>query len=234
MQRKTFIRCLGAALGMAAVTPVLTGCGGGTAAEPDAAPVSGETTSPVTETVDEGVTAAGLSQAEIDGLLYMVEEEKLAHDVYVALDGLYSAQVPVFGKIALSETDHTGAVRQRILAHGLADPTAGQAAGVFVNAELQALYDALWANGKKGLIDALKVGCLIEEVDIQDLTERKADVDEDDILQVYDSLLCGSRNHLRAFNSALVKQGGSYAEEALLPNFVDIVSSANEQQCNRA
>ncbi len=38
MQRKTFIRYLGAALGMAAFTPALTGCGGGT--DGDAAPAA--------------------------------------------------------------------------------------------------------------------------------------------------------------------------------------------------
>lgn len=233
MQRKTFIRYLGAALGMAAFTPALTGCGGGT--ETDAVPDAGDETTAVTETTPEVVTPAGLSQAEIDGLLYMVEEEKLAHDVYVALDGLYSAQVPVFGKIALSETEHTGAVRQRILAHGLADPTAGKAPGAFVNAELQALYDALWANGQKGLIDALKVGCLIEEVDIRDLMDCKAEViDEPDIVQVYDSLMCGSRNHLRAFNRTLENKGGSYTSVVLGQTAFDAIADSDNESCGIA
>lgn len=232
MQRKTFVRCLGAALGMAAFAPVLTGCGGGT----EAADGTQDTTTTETgnETGSETVTPAGLSQAEIDGLLYMVEEEKLAHDVYLAMDGLWGAQVNVFGQIAPSETQHTQSVRERILAHGLADPTVNKAPGEFVNADLQALYDALVAQGALGLIDGLKVGCLIEEVDIQDLTDRKADViNEPDIVAVYDSLMCGSRNHLRAFNRTLENKGGSYTSTVLGQTAFDAIADSANESCGR-
>lgn len=227
MQRKTFIRYLGVALGMAAFTPALTGCGGGT--DGDAAPAAD------TETVGEVVTSAGLSQVEIDGLLFVVEEEKLAHDVYVALDARWGSQVNVFGQIAPSETQHTQSVRDRILAHGLADPTAGKAPGAFVNAELQALYDRLVAQGALSLIDALKVGCLIEEVDIQDLTDRTADViGEPDIVRVYDGLMCGSRNHLRAFNRTLENQGGSYTPVVLSLDAWNAIAHSPNESCGNA
>lgn len=232
MQRKTFVRCLGAALGMAAFAPVLTGCGGGTEAADGTQ--DNTTTETDNETDTETVTPAGLSQAEIDGLLYMVEEEKLAHDVYLAMDGLWGAQVNVFGQIAPSETQHTQSVRERILAHGLADPTANQALGAFVNPELQALYDALIVRGSKDLIAALKVGCLIEEVDIQDLRDRQADViDEPDIVAVYDSLMCGSRNHLRAFNRTLENKGGSYTSTVLGQTAFDAIADSANESCGR-
>ena len=227
MQRKTFIRYLGAVLGMAAFTPALTGCGGGT--DGDAAPAAD------TGTVGEVVTSGGLSQVEIDGLLFVVEEEKLAHDVYVALDARWGSQVNVFGQIAPSETQHTQSVRDRILAHGLADPTAGKAPGAFVNAELQALYDTLVARGTLSLIDALKVGCLIEEVDIQDLTDRTTDViGEPDIVRVYDGLMCGSRNHLRAFNRTLENQGGSYTPVVLSLDAWNVIAHSPNESCGNA
>ncbi len=233
MQRKTFVRCLGAALGMAAFAPVLTGCGGGTEATTDDT-LDTTTTDTGNETVDGTVTPAGLSQAEIDGLLYMVEEEKLAHDVYLTLDGLWGAQVNVFGQIAPSETQHTQSVRERILAHGLTDPTLNQALGAFVNPQLQALYDALILQGSQDLIAALKVGCLIEEVDIQDLRDRQAEViDEPDIVAVYDSLMCGSRNHLRAFNRTLENKGGSYTSTVLGQTAFDAIAGSANESCGR-
>lgn len=232
MQRKTFIRYLGAALGMAAFTPVLTGCGGGSEDAADAAPVTDDSTAAVTDTPPGVVTATGLSQAEIDGLLYMVEEEKLAHDVYVALDALWGTQVSVFSSIAPSETQHTESVRERILAHGLTDPTADKAPGQFVNQELQALYDTLVGKGQTNLIEALQVGCLIEEVDIQDLMDRKAEViDEPDIVAVYDSLMCGSRNHLRAFNRTLENKGGSYTSVVLGQTAFDAIADSANESC---
>lgn len=233
MQRKTFVRCLGAALGMAAFAPVLTGCGGGAEATTDDT-LDTTTTDTGNETVDGTVTPAGLSQAEIDGLLYMVEEEKLAHDVYLTLDGLWGAQVNVFGQIAPSETQHTQSVRERILAHGLTDPTLNQALGAFVNPQLQALYDALILQGSQDLIAALKVGCLIEEVDIQDLRDRQAEViDEPDIVAVYDSLMCGSRNHLRAFNRTLENKGGSYTSTVLGQTAFDAIAGSANESCGR-
>lgn len=209
MQRKQFLRLAGMALGGVALAPVLTACGGGDAVATGAvAPVLERATA-------QAASAEDLSADEIAGLLFMREEEKLAHDVYVALYARWGALV--FNNIVPSEAQHTEAVRQLILSHGLADPAATTPAGVFVNAELQQLYDALVARGQPSLIEALKVGCLIEEKDIVDIDEKKEQVlDEPDIVRVYDNLLCGSRNHLRAFNLALEAAGGVYDQPQFL------------------
>jgi hypothetical protein len=90
----------------------------------------------------------------------------------------------------------------------LADPAAGKAAGVFVDASLQALYNQLVAQGRQSLSAALKVGGAIEEIDILDLKERLATTTHSDIQQVYTSLLNGSYNHLRAFANTLKTQTG--------------------------
>jgi hypothetical protein len=162
--------------------------------------------------------------------MYMREEEKLAHDVYVALFNVWGANV--FSQIALSEAEHTEAIRRLIEAHGLEDPAATNPAGVFENDDLQALYDKLVAMGQTSLIDALKVGCLIEEKDIQDINDKKAEVlDEPDIVQVYDNLLCGSRNHLRAFNATLLDQGVSYEATVLTQAEWDAIASSAQETC---
>lgn len=222
MQRKQFLKYLGAALGAAAVPPVLTACGGGDTAVSVPEPLPGSESAPV--------LLPALSAEEIAGLYYMREEEKLAHDVYLALFDRWDAQV--FDNIAQSETQHTEAVRSLILAHGLEDPAATTAPGVFVNADLQALYNQLVDMGQRSLVDALKVGCLVEETDIRDIEKRKALViDEPDIVQVYDNLLCGSRNHLRAFNSQLVKQEGVYEPTVLNQAEWDAIALSPNESC---
>jgi len=47
-----------------------------------------------------------------------------------------------------------------------ANPTTGKAAGVFVNKEIQGLYNALTVEGQVGLLEAYGVGVKVEEVDI--------------------------------------------------------------------
>jgi len=172
----------------------------------------------------------GLSQDEIEGLMFMREEEKLAHDVYVALHERWGAQV--FANIAEAETEHTEAIRRLLVAHGLEDPAADTAPGEFVNADLQALYDRLIAMGEPSLKDALAVGCLIEEIDIRDIESKKAlVVDEPDIIRVYDHLLCGSRNHLRAFNRNMVQQGEIYVPTVLGQANWDAIANSPLEFC---
>jgi hypothetical protein len=188
-----------------------------TAPAPDATPTPTPTTAPATDPVTapavEPAPVAGLTAEEVAGMRYMREEEKLAHDVYRALYARWGAQV--FDNIADSETEHTEAVLARLVAHGIADPAAGRAAGDFENPELQALYDRLVAAGGASLVAALSVGALIEERDIQDIRDRMAATDEADVRATYQNLLCGSYNHLQAFNRQLVSRGVSYATQVI-------------------
>ena len=214
MQRKQFLQWAGLALGGAALGAGLVGCGGGDSGDASLPAASGGT----------------LSAEEIAGLYFMREEEKLAYDVYVALFTRWGTQV--FNNIAQSETQHIEAVRQRILDHGLVDPAANTPAGVFVNADLQALYNTLVTRGQMSLIAALEVGCLIEETDIQDLADRRAQViGEPDIVAVYDNLLCGSRNHLRAFNQQLAAQGGNYTAQVISQAEWSAIANSAQERC---
>ncbi len=157
-------------------------------------------------TVTEPLSVAGLTEAEAVSLRYMREEEKLAHDVYVALFEAWG--LPIFQNIANSESSHTAAVLRLLERYGLDDPAAGNPVGVFTDPALQALYDQLTAQGRQSLGEALKVGAAIEEIDILDLEESSQQTDKADILRVYANLLKGSRNHLRSFVKTLQQQTG--------------------------
>jgi hypothetical protein len=159
----------------------------------------------------EAMPKANLSQSEADGILYMREEEKLARDAYWAFLDRYG--LPVFENIAEAEETHMNSVKVLMDKYELEDPILE--AGKFANSSLQALYDDLVEEGNSSVEDALRVGAVIEETDIQDLKDRLAETDNEDIKMVYESLMRGSRNHLRAFANNLERRGTDYTPTVL-------------------
>ncbi len=169
---------------------------------------------------------APLSDDEASGLLYMVEEEKLARDVYLTLYN--ETGLVVFERISESEGRHMDAVLGLIEKYNLTAPDTLNEVGVFENPKLQSLYDQLIEQGSQGTVDALKVGALIEETDIKDLEDWMAKTDNEDIKAVYSNLMAGSENHLRAFVKNLEAQGVSYTAQVLPQEQVDeILGSEN-------
>jgi len=173
---------------------------------------AGQGTTPGTGThvIPEGE----LSDREVEDLLYMREEEKLARDVYLTLFEAWES--PVFSNIAASEQAHMDSIAYLLESYGLQDPTAGKDIGEFENSELQALYDQLVAQGQGSLQAALMVGTAIEEIDIIDLQESLAATNNAAIIQTFENLLRGSINHLNAFVMNYERQTGTtYAPQYL-------------------
>ncbi len=141
-----------------------------------------------------------LTSIEIEGLLHMREEEKLARDSYLTFYQIYGLYT--FQMISNSEQHHMDAVKNLLDYYGLVDPASSQV-GVFTNPDLQALYDQLISWGRQSLQDALLAGAKIEEVDILDLEYYLSQTNKYNIQQVYSNLINGSENHLRAFVSNL-------------------------------
>ena len=133
-------------------------------------------------------------------LLYLIEEEKLAHDVYTVMYQKYGALV--FGNILKSEETHQGRVLTLLQARNIADPRSEEL-GVFKNQELQTLYNQLIEQGNKSEVEAYKVGVIIEEKDIADISEQLATATEQDVISTLEDLRRGSESHLRAFNRQL-------------------------------
>jgi hypothetical protein len=161
------------------------------------------------DVVEENMTTAGnglLSAEEIEGLVYMREEEKLAHDLYLSFYEKW--RLPLFQNIASSEQAHVESVAFLLEKYGIPDSAANLAVGVFTDPVLQSLYDQLLASGILSVGDALKAGAAVEEVDILDLRKRSGQTGMSDILRVYQNLESGSNNHLRAFTSTLENQTG--------------------------
>jgi hypothetical protein len=166
-----------------------------------------------------------LSDAEKEGLVFMREEEKLARDVYKNMFHKYSLKI--FNNISASEQTHMNAIKQILDKYGVSDPVENDLTGTFLNQELQTIYNVLVLKGSESVIEALNVGAIIEEVDIIDLQKElnSPEVDNEDIKFVYNNLLKGSANHLRAFVKNLKVRGVSYSPQYLDPEtFTKIIN----------
>jgi hypothetical protein len=180
----------------------------------------------VSSTVEE------LTTIEADNLIFMREEEKLARDVYLTMYEAWGLNI--FSNIASSEQTHTDAIAEMLEKYKLPDPVVDDRAGIFVNQELSNLYETLVARGYQSSLDALLVGALIEEVDMVDLKRAIEETDNEDIKKLYENLLSGSRNHLRAFVGLIEDQGIVYEAQFLTQEEVDaIVDSPIERGSKR-
>lgn len=205
-----------AALIFASSTLVAAACGDGQGTnQPDATALADA------RVIDASTRFA--SEAEM--LSWLRQEEKLAHDVYIALVD----KAPSFTNIAASEQTHTDAVKALLLQYGIPDPAANLAAGQFSIPALQALHDALVAKGTRSVLDAITVGLEIEELDIADLREMRDIATHADVLAMMTNLERGSRNHLRAFWKQLQQNGGTYTPKHLTQAEFDAIATSPQE-----
>lgn len=186
MSRRKFIQSFTAAAAVAATAPLFSGTA--------------------------QAATAPLSTVEIADLLFSREEEKVARDVYITLYNTWRHNT--FSSISSSEQQHMDTMLKKLNTYKIADP-AQKAVGAFTNQDLQKMYNDLVAAGSRSLIDALKVGCTIEEVDIIDLMKHIDHSTHADLDTSYQSLMAGSYNHLRSFVSALSSKGVTYSPQYL-------------------
>ena len=158
-------------------------------------------------------SSSGISNVNAADLVLMWEEEKVARDVYTRLSQTYPIQI--FRNISMAENQHMQAVERLVRSSAGAAVQLDPTPGVFTNAEYQQLYTSLVQTGGRSMLDALKVGAKIEEMDIADLQRLLAQTNEPAVTQVLSQLLRGSENHLRAFASQIARLGGSYEAEFL-------------------
>ncbi len=173
-------------------------------------------------------TAPQLTTEEVQWLVYMREEEKLARDVYQTLGDQWGTQI--FTNIAASEQTHTDSVRSMLERYDIPDPVADDTVGAFTSPELATLYTSLVAEGATSELAALRVGATIEDLDIHDLDKARAVTTHDDILTLYANLQKGSRNHLRSFSKTLNARGFEYEPQYISPDAYSAILSAPQER----
>ncbi|PKP34755.1 MAG: hypothetical protein CVU00_05550 [Bacteroidetes bacterium HGW-Bacteroidetes-17] len=173
-----------------------------------------------------GFALEDLNEFELDALYQMREEELMAHDIYFQLYELY--QYRVFDQIAKSEAKHAEAVKSLLIRYELTDPAVNHEMGLFNNSTIQELYNTLMNKARLSGVDALTVGATIEDVDIFDLKNLLTNgVDNADITYVFQNLLKGSENHMRAFVKVLGMQGSEYTPQYITQDEFDLILSSS-------
>ena len=204
---------------------LMSGCGSSSGGNGNETPVaSTELPSEVQAAIDAPTSI--LSQELANTLSYMGNEERLAYDVYNYLYAQFGTKQ--FTNIATkSEYKHITAVQELVRKYKLDDtiaftnvdlpslgyintPIESMQAGSYDISAIQALYDDLTAQGSSSEVDALKVGCIIEVVDVTDLDRDIAIAESEnatDIVTVFNFLRDGSYNHYWAFDKGLKNNG---------------------------
>jgi hypothetical protein len=149
-----------------------------------------------------------ITPLEEQNLIYMREEEKLAHDFYTLM--LKKYDLKAFKNISQAETRHGGFIKDLLDRYSVADPSSGKNEGEFTNSDLAALYSSLVEKGNVSLNEALKCGAEIEELDIKDLNSRIDESSSQDIKETFINLKEGSQRHLQAFVRNLESAGLTY------------------------
>ncbi len=190
-----------AALAVAPVLAIFIGTqigNGDTTAEDVASPETTISQEDSVITEEEATTDSTVDTSTLAEMLtFIVQEEKLAHDLYVQLASTSGAQQ--FQNVLNSESTHISLVQGLLATYNVVDPTIGLAEGEFVDQELQALYDSLLASGSVDRAGAIAAGIAVEEKDIADIEVMLASELPSDVASVLERLLSGSQNHLAAF-----------------------------------
>lgn len=182
------------------------------------------------------LAAQPLTVAETETLLFVREEEKLARDVYLTLYNQWGSNI--FQNIANNgEQQHMDAIKVWVDAFGYVDPVSSNEIGAFTDPVILKLYNDLVARGMTSSQEALMVGGFIEEYDIKDLQdaidEAKQGTNQAAVIQTYDSLLCGSRNHLRSFVGQIEKDGLVYQAQYVSQATVDAIVNSPDEKCGQ-
>jgi len=189
------------------------------------------------DTTDSSTTnTSGLNKSEVEGLLFMREEEELARDLYL---DLYDAKgLTIFKNISdNAESKHADKMKQLMDDYDVADPSTGER-DTYTDQELQDLYDHLLNLGiGSDELAALRVGAFVEETDIRDINTHISHVSTEhtDIISSYESLLCGSRNHLRSFAKQIEDRTGStyVTQVPELDTEVRAILSSDKERCGK-
>jgi hypothetical protein len=169
-----------------------------------------------------------LTDDDIAALLFMLEEEKLARDTYSYLDNLWA--INQFTNIKNSEQTHMNAVENLLIQYNIAYNILP--VGEFTDQDLQNYYNQFVIDGAVSKSNAFQIGATIEDLDIVDLQNNLNQTKNTTIIAVFESLQCGSRNHLRSFVKGLENIGDNYTPQFLSQNEYDRIIEGSQEKCN--
>ncbi len=155
-----------------------------------------------------GGKVSELDPDQKDKLYFIYEEEKVARDVYTYANALYPEE-GTFASIKHSEQRHIDAAEKVCINYGIDLSAVNESTyGEFDDDVLQDIYNECIDRIDKGrLLEAVKVGLYIENVDIATLDTAIERMDmPDDVIRTYEVLREGSYNHRESFEAAIARE----------------------------
>lgn len=156
-------------------------------------------------------TPLAISPAAQTALLFQIDEERMARELYTAFGAKWGLQP--FAMIPTAEARHEAMLRQLASRGGVTAPTA--VAAHFDSAEVQQRYNDLLALGLESADSALRAAAFVEEQDIADLNTLISSTDNPALKEVATALKTASGHHLQAFVGVLAARGVTYVPKVL-------------------
>ncbi|MBK6876157.1 MAG: DUF2202 domain-containing protein [Ignavibacteria bacterium] len=161
------------------------------------------------------ISQPAITDSEKAAIIFVVQEEKVAHDFYAAMYELHG--ITPFRSISKSEGLHMDKAKNLIDHFGIEDPNTEyyDTPGKFKTLKFQAMYDDLVRGGSKSIQDALIESAKFEELDIVDIEKLISTVQNEYIKSTFGSLTGISKDHLKAIVRELSERGIEYSPSYL-------------------
>lgn len=151
-------------------------------------------------------------------IMYLVEQEKLAHDFYRSLDTMWVTDI--FNRVANEEYEHVGklsAVAAELMIN-VPNHFNEYPMGQFIDSKLRHLYTELMISANFSLEDAYRTSANLEERKMVDLKMALKEPNFELENLTYKALLIGSEDNFKAFIRALNEMNSGYTPILMSPS----------------
>jgi hypothetical protein len=150
--------------------------------------------------------------------MYLVEQEKLAHDFYRSLDTMWVTDI--FNRVANEEVEHVGKLSAVAAELMISVPNHFNEypIGQFIDNKLRHLYTELMIAANFSLEDAYRTSANLEERKMVDLKMALKEPNFELENLTYKALLIGSEDNFKAFIRALNEMNSGYSPILLNPS----------------
>lgn len=151
---------------------------------------------------------APLSSMEKEGLVYTIEEARLAQNVNSFLFDKWEA--PSFEYVMNDETNNMYKFQKLIKRQGGADPLEYAVYGKFNITSMQDIYNKYKKIGKNSLLSGYYVSMTLEEQNYVNMEKRIGDSSNSELIKLYNNRLSDIGNHIRVLNKHMKKLDVAY------------------------
>lgn len=151
-------------------------------------------------------------------IMYLVEQEKLAHDFYRSLDTMWVTDI--FNRVANEEYEHVGKLSAVAAELMISVPNHFNEypMGQFIDNKLRHLYAELMISANFSLEDAYRTSANLEERKMVDLKMALKEPNFELENLTYKALLIGSEDNFKAFIRALNEMNSGYTPILMSPS----------------